>query len=44
MAPAGKTPENRYRPLRRVSDLPAVILWGAGAMPCQGIQGDGRDA
>jgi hypothetical protein len=28
---------NRHQPLRRASDLPAAILWGAGAMPCQGI-------
>jgi GNAT superfamily N-acetyltransferase len=39
-----KDARNRYRPLRRgVSGL-AVILWGAGAMPCQGIEGDERDA
>ena len=35
---------NRRRPLRRDGALLAAILRGAGAMPCQGIQGDGRDA
>ena len=35
---------NRRRPLRRDAMSLAAILRGAGAMPCQGIQGDGRDA
>jgi len=35
---------NRRRPLRRDKRSLAAILRGAGAMPCQGIQGDGRDA
>jgi hypothetical protein len=35
---------NRRRPLRRDRRSLAAILRGAGAMPCQGIQGDGRDA
>jgi hypothetical protein len=35
---------NRRRPLRRDERSLAAILRGAGAMPCQGIQGDGRDA
>jgi hypothetical protein len=35
---------NRRRPLRRDDRTLAAILRGAGAMPCQGIQGDGRDA
>jgi Domain of unknown function (DUF222) len=35
---------NRYRSLRRGVCGPAVILWGAGAMPCPGIEGDVRDA
>ena len=39
-----KDARNRRRPLRQDSSSPAAILRGAGAMPCQGIQGDGRDA
>jgi len=35
---------NRRRPLRCDSQWRTAILRGAGAMPCQGIQGDGRDA
>src|ERR1035441_9730664 len=35
---------NRRRPLRRDDRTLAAILRGAGAMPCQGIEGDGRDA
>jgi len=35
---------NRYRPLRWDEESPTAILRGAGAMPCQGIQGDERDA
>jgi hypothetical protein len=35
---------NRYRPLWRDEESLAAILRGAGAMLCQGIQGDGRDA
>ena len=35
---------NRRRPLRRDDRAPAAILRGAGAMPCRGIEGDGRDA
>ena len=43
LTPAGKTPENRCRPLRHDSEWHAAILRGAGAMSCQDIQGDGRD-
>ena len=39
-----KDTRNRRRPLRRDVYELAAILRGAGAMPCQGIQGDGRDA
>jgi hypothetical protein len=39
-----KDVRNRYRPLRCGVSGHAVILWGAGAMPCQGIKGDERDA
>ena len=35
---------NRRRPLRQGFSRPAAILRGAGAMPCQGIEGDERDA
>jgi len=35
---------NRYRSLPQVAQIPVVILRGAGAMPRQGIKGDGRDA
>jgi hypothetical protein len=35
---------NRRRPLWRDDVLLAAILWGAGAMPSKGIQGNGRDA
>ena len=35
---------NRRRPLPQGEQVPAVILRGAGAMPCQGIEGDERDA
>jgi len=35
---------NRYRPLRWDEEALTAILRGAGAMPCQGIQGDERDA
>ena len=42
--PAGKTPETGAGPCGGMSDEPAAILRGAGAMPCQGIKGDGRDA
>ena len=35
---------NRRRPLWQGHCLPAVILRGAGAMPCPGIEGDERDA
>jgi hypothetical protein len=35
---------NRRRPLPQGHCLPVVILRGAGAMPCQGIEGDERDA
>ena len=42
-APAGKTPGTGAGLCREVSRY-SVILRGAGAMPCQGIQGDGRDA
>jgi len=31
-------------PCDEIAVLLAAILWGAGAMPCQGIQGDGEDA
>jgi hypothetical protein len=39
-----KDARNRYRPLRHGVSGHAAILRGAGAMPCQGIQGDERDA
>ena len=39
-----KDTRNRYRPLRQGVRLPAVILRGAGAMPCRGIEGNERDA
>ena len=39
-----KDARNRCRPLRRDSEWRAAILRGAGAMSCQDIQGDGRDA
>ena len=35
---------NRRRPLLQGDQIPAAILRGAGAMPCQGIKGDERDA
>ena len=35
---------NRRRPLWRCDEFTAVILRGAGAMSCQDIQGDERDA
>ena len=35
---------NRRPPLRQDFGRPAAILWGAGTMPCQGIEGDERDA
>ena len=43
-APAGKTPVTGADPCREVSEVLAVILRGAGAMPCRGIEGDERDA
>jgi hypothetical protein len=39
-----KDARNRYRPLPQGAQIPVVILRGAGAMPCQGIKGDGRAA
>ena len=39
-----KDARNRYRPLWQGHYKPAAILWGAGAMPCPGIEGDERDA
>src|SRR5580704_14005400 len=35
---------NRRRPLRRDDRPRAAILRGAGAMPSEGIKGDGKDA
>jgi hypothetical protein len=35
---------NRRRSLRQDARSPAAILRDAGAMPCQGIEGDERDA
>jgi hypothetical protein len=37
-------PETDADPCGEIAVLLAAILWGAGAMPCQGIQGDGEDA
>jgi hypothetical protein len=39
-----KGTRNRRRPLRRDLSVRAAILRGAGAMPSEGIKGDGRDA
>ena len=39
-----KDARNRYRPLPQGAQIPVVFLRGAGAMPCQGIKGDERDA
>jgi hypothetical protein len=44
MAPAGKTPETGTGPCGGMATSPLHSSWGAGAMPCQGIQGDERDA
>ena len=42
--PRRKDACNRRRPLPQAECGPGAILWGAGAMPCQGIKGDERDA
>ena len=39
-----KDVRNRHRPLLHGVSGHAAVLRGAGAMPCQGIQGDERDA
>ena len=39
----GKDTRNRRRSLWQDLPVPAAILRGAGAMPCQGIEGNGRD-
>ena len=43
MSPAGKTPVTGAGPYGGIAQH-AVILWDAGAMPCQGIEGGERDA
>jgi hypothetical protein len=42
--PRRKDAWNRRRPLLKGKKVPSVILRGAGAMSCQGIEGDERDA
>ena len=43
-SPAGKTSVTGAGPCGGMIDERAVILRGAGAMSCQDIQGDGKDA
>ena len=43
LTPTGKMPETGTGPCGGILRMPAAILRDAGAMPRQGIQGDGGD-